>query len=335
MARAARQPCGGVGDGPQAEHAGPALRGALAGHEVEDPGRRPDAALVARHDVDDAAAEARPGAPQDRGIEGRAPRRVAGDPAAEVAAEQHGAAGGLRARVPGELPERGADLDLGDAGARRPAHGHERRAGGLRAAGAAVPGLPGTGDQGDVRERLDVLDEGRPAVDAALEGSRRDRRGPRVALVHVVDRGRLLARDVPLGRGDQLDGDARVEPGPASRPLGQRTRDGGPGGAVRLADVEDDAPRTDRGGRELGAVEHEVRPAGHEDAVLGAERLALGAVDEHDRVAAGPLGDGRPLARDREPGAAATEEAGGVELRDQRRAPWPGPAAARAAPRAR
>ena len=61
-----------VGDRPQAEDARPALGGALAGHPVHDPGRRPDAAAVVAEEGDDAAAERGAGVAQRRS--GRAAR---------------------------------------------------------------------------------------------------------------------------------------------------------------------------------------------------------------------------------------------------------------------
>jgi len=71
--------------------------------------------------------------------------------------------------------------------------------------------------------------------------------------------------------------------------------------------------------RELRSVEDEMRSGRHEDAILLAERLALGAVGEDDGIApACPRGDGRPLAADGEPGTAATEQPGGLEDGRQR-----------------
>ena len=58
-----------VGDRPEAEHARPALGGALAGHAVHDPGRRPDAAAVVAEERDDAAAERGAGVAQGDRVE--------------------------------------------------------------------------------------------------------------------------------------------------------------------------------------------------------------------------------------------------------------------------
>jgi hypothetical protein len=64
-------------------------------------------------------------------------------------------------------------LDLGDPEAvAGGAHGDERGARSLRAAGGPVPGRAEAGDQRGVREALDVLDERRAAADSGLRRSR-------------------------------------------------------------------------------------------------------------------------------------------------------------------
>ena len=79
----------------------------------------------------------------------------------------------------------------------------------------------------------------------------------------------------------------------------------------------------DRVRRDQRAVEDEVRPQRHQDAILAARRLALGAVRDDHRPAAGAFGDGTPLAPDRKAGAAATLQSGCLERGDQGR-PWSG-----------
>src|SRR2546425_7124962 len=83
------------------------------------------------------------------------------------------------------------------------------------------------------------------------------------------------------------------------------------------ADIENDVVGANRSRREQRAVDYEVRPGLHQRAILETQRLALGAVREHNRVSRGALGDRSPLAADREAGAPSAEEAAGLQLGDQ------------------
>ena len=94
----------------------------------------------------------------------------------------------------------------------RAGHGDERRPRPLRGAGPEPVGAV-AGDQREVRERLDVLHERRAPEEAALRrGAAEHPRAGRSAL-DVREDGRLLPRDVALGRDDQPDG--RLVPGAA------------------------------------------------------------------------------------------------------------------------
>ena len=200
---------GRVGDRPEAEDARAALGGALAGHPVQDPGGRPDAADAVAEECDDAAAERGAGVAQRDRVERQAPRSLGADPAAEVAAEQDrlavvGARAG--ARGPCQLRDRRADLDLVDAVVRGAGDGDQRGPGRRAAAGLAVPARRRAGrSSAACGEALDVLDERRAAADPALVGAWRGRGRAGVALVDEVDGRGLLAGDV-RGRARRRSG---------------------------------------------------------------------------------------------------------------------------------
>ena len=135
-----------------------------------------------------------------------------------------------------------------------------------------------------MRERLDVLHERRSAADAALERPRRRERRLRRAAVQEADERGLLT-------GDERASGQRRGPAP---------RDGRRGVSRRASIASASAPqlqlgatrgrrspaRTERVGREHGAVENEVRRRTEEHPVLAARRLALRRVDDDDRPAA-------------------------------------------------
>jgi hypothetical protein len=176
-------------------------------------------------------------------------------------------------------------------------------------------------DQGHVGEALHVLDEGGEATHAALVRARGrdDRTG--VGIVGEVHGGRLLAGDVAIRREEEPN--ARPRPGVATtvfrlRAFGDRPLQGLRRGFVTLADVQHDLVGADGLGRKLRPVEHEVRAQEQERSILVAERLALGAVDEHDRPRPdAALGHGAPLPPDRETSATSSEQPARVELPDQ------------------
>ena len=146
-------------------------------------------------------------------------------------------------------------------------------------------------DERHVRERLDVADEGRAVVDAALERSRRHGRRQRGLAVDVGDRGGLLAADVAARRRDDAQGGPAVARRAALVDGAQRR---GPHPRVRALDVEHHLVGADRGGGDHGAVDHEVRRVGEQDGVLAAGRLALRAVGD-DHGPAPPARDGAQL----------------------------------------
>jgi hypothetical protein len=108
------------------------------------------------------------------------------------------------------------------------------------------------------------------------------------------------------------------------RPLGECTLQGGHGRSVVLTDEQHDVVGADARGREEGAVDDEVGAALHEQAVLEAERLALGSVGEEHGASTATSGDRPPLGSDRERRTPATAQIAPLEDLDQ-----PGPAARR------
>ena len=226
----------------------------------------------------------------------RVERQVAGlvgrQPAAEVATEQDCPWVGRDARGLGELGDRRPDLDLGD-GATGSAPDRDQCGAARRwPAELAIPVVSVSGDEGRLGETLDVLDERRPAVDAALVRPRGRAGRPAVAVVDEVDRGRFLAGDI--GRRGRDERDGHVAAGPLSRvALAERAFEGDPGGAMLGPDVQDDPVGADRAGREDRAVEHEMWPGRHQRPVLGAHGLALGAIGQDHGAAGRALGDRR------------------------------------------
>jgi hypothetical protein len=86
---------------------------------------------------------------------------------------------------------------------------------------------------------------------------------------------------------------------------------------VLLADVDHDLLGADGLRGQDRAIDHEVRAVGHEGAVLGASRLALGAVHDDDRAAVGAFRDRPPLAAHGKARPTATEQAARFEGRDE------------------
>ena len=135
----------------------------------------------------------------------------------------------------------------------------------------------------------------------------------------MVDQRGLLAGEEAGGRDGELDGDA-VEP--RVQPLLDRLAD--PAGHVVLAvgvDDEDRGVRAERLGRELQAVEDEVRGEPEQGRVLVAGGFGLGTVGDHGRGPSAPVGrleDRRELAVDREGAAAAAGQARLLDVADQR-----------------
>ena len=135
----------------------------------------------------------------------------------------------------------------------------------------------------------------------------------------MVDQRGLLAGEETGGRDRELDRDP-VEP--CVQPLLERPADAA-GHVVLAVGVgdQDRGVRAERLGRELQAVEDEVRCEPQQRRVLVAGGLGLGAVRDHGRGPPAPVGrveDRRELAVDREGGAAAAGEARSLDVADQR-----------------
>src|SRR5207302_11091830 len=134
------------------------------------------------------------------GVEGQVPRLRDGRPGTEVAAEEDSLRGAPKAARGRHLPDGGAELDLPYARVRdRPGDGDERAARRLVTAGGPVPAVPEACDQGGRRQALDVLNQGGPSADPALERTRRRSARQCDALVQVADRRGLLSGDVAGG----------------------------------------------------------------------------------------------------------------------------------------
>jgi hypothetical protein len=182
----------------------------------------------------------------------------------------------------------------------------------LGGAELAEPVRPEAQDLGQVGQRLDVVDQGRGAVDAALERPWRRAGGHGRPSVQPVDQRRLLAGDVSRWDGRQPDRHAGLR----AAALGQGLPDGVERGGGGLVDADDHLAGADRGSRQQRAVEHQVWGHGEQQLVLAAAGLALGAVDHHHRRTPA-LADGAQLDPGREAGAASTAEAGPLDGGDQ------------------
>ena len=162
-------------------------------------------------------------------------------------------------------------------------------------------------------QRLHVVHQGGPPLDAALVRPwRGEGRLARPAVQVLDDRG-LLAGDVPAGDAGQADRH-RVEAGrlPFGHgvvQLGQQVALPAVHAQVRLAGV-------DRAGGQRDPVQNQVRQPGQQQPVLAAGRLALGAVGDHHRLAGG-VRDRPHLAPGRKPGAAPASEPGPLHEVDQ------------------
>jgi hypothetical protein len=168
-------------------------------------------------------------------------------------------------------------------------------------------------DQTEVGQGLDVLDQGRAAVDPPLERPRA-KRGLGLAARQSVGQRRFVAGDESVVNAEQLKvwvpGQARVGPfvGRGHQPFGQRI--------VALAEGQDHRLGADRAGGDRRAVEDQVRGFVEQRAILGAGRLALGAVGHH-RAWTAAAGHRPHLAGNREGGAAPTTQPRAVHLVNQ------------------
>ena len=132
-------------------------------------------------------------------------------------------------------------------------------------------------DQREVSERLDVLDQGRAAPDAAFEGSGRHEGRLRRSRIEEVHKGALLADEVAVGDRDHSRGDS-VEVGA----LSDRAREGGERLGVAGLDADDRLVRVHGSGGQGDAVEHEMGREAQQRGILLARRLTLDSIGEHD-----------------------------------------------------
>ena len=162
------------------------------------------------------------------------------------------------------------------------------------------------GDEPEVGEGLDILDERGPTVHAALEGPISVDGGCSV-IAGPVGKRALLARDV-AGRGrDELNSD-QIGSAFGDRPFEVIYRRGA------TVHGEIGIGRADGRRRCLNAIKDEVRNVCEEDSVLAARRLALHCIGDDDGpTPGGPLSptcgavdDRLHLAGRREPSTATT-----------------------------
>ena len=307
-------------DRVEAVHARAALTGVLIGEpacRARDLGQR--AHPVARHRDHDPRAQTAAGPAQRRRRPGeRRPQRVGRHPGAEVPADEHrrevGAVGTGQLQHVAE-PRRRAGSRTPRAAPTAPESVTSVVPGSSRVPADAEPVGAEAADQREVAERLDVLHERRPAVDAAFERPGRHERRLRVAAVQPVDERGLLAGHVAVRSADHADRAPRRSR-TARRSAIARSSTGCTDRAA--LDAQDHLARADDLGREHGAVEHEVRRVAHQHDVLEARRLALGAVRDHDRPPA--RRDRGELRRGREPRAALAAQPAALDLGEQRRA---------------
>ena len=198
-----------------------------------------------------------------------------------------------------------------DGAAERDQHGARL----LGRAELAEPVGAEAGDQGDVGERLDVLDECRAGRRTPRSNGRGGtKRGLRGAAVQPLHERRLLAGDEALGGGDELD--ARCARPPRARSAIAAATLACAAAAPRPTAITILRAPTARG-RGHGAVEHEMRVDAQEQRVLVARGLALDAVGDDDRAGA-PRRPPRSFTARREAGAAAPAQPARLDRRDER-----------------
>ena len=250
--------------------------------------------------------------------------RPAGEHGLEPLAGQHAAAA-----AEDQFAQRGAHRQFVQAGAQhvpreRVQLGSDRSPQAQR----AVPVGAVAQDVGDVSERLHVVQQRRGAVDAPFGRVGRLQRGEREAAHHVGHRRGLLAADVQPGTPAHLQPhrlahqrrhliQQRVH---APRGRGQSQRHHRL--VLARVDVQRDLVGAHRHRGDQRALDHLVRGAGEQEAVL--ERAGLVLVPVADDPLAATLGVRRlgghrgPLAVGGEAGAAEAAQAGGLKRRHDR-----------------
>src|SRR5664279_3548990 len=237
-------------------------------------------------------------------------RDAAGDDALELLAAEHAAA-----VLVDELRERVAVFDFVHAGPRHVSRDRDQlRARALRGADLAERLGAVAHDARDVGERLDVVDDGRPLVEAAHGEARRP--VARVALP-AFERGqqaRRLAADVRAGAPVDDDvareravGDAGAEQAGRIRLL-DRAGEASIGQVELAADVDEGMAHLQREGGDQHRLDQQVRRVLEDPAVLEGAGLALvGIGAEIVRLLVVEL-DHAPLAPGREGRAAVAED---------------------------
>ena len=140
-----------------------------------------------------------------------------------------------------------------------------------------------------MRERLDVVDQRRPAEVARLGGEGRSQAWHAAASFQRLEHRRLLAADVGAGAGHDLHGHRPEQPGRAE--LGNCGQQPRSCSRVLLAQIDDRVLGLDEAGRDRHALDEQMRPQLHDVAVLDRPGLALVGVDDDDaraRVAGRP-----------------------------------------------
>ena len=150
----------------------------------------------------------------------------------------------------------------------------------VRVADRAEPVGAVAGDQRDVREGFDVVDQSGPAARAGDRGEDDAVARQGRATLDALDDGGLLAGDELVRRLHQGDL-VRVQPGGA--PLVERfgRRRHGVGVQIQI-----DLVGVDGGGGGLEPVEHQMWGAFEQHGVLAAQRLTLGGVADDHRFGA-------------------------------------------------
>src|SRR5262245_44551000 len=268
-------------------------------------------------------------------------RRAAGNDGEQVVAAAEHAAGMLVQ----ELVQRDAHRFLDRARLVHVAGNAEQlRAGVVGPPDAGEPGRAPAQDIGHHRDRLDVVDRGRAAVEADIGGERRFQAGLTLLAFEAFEQRRLLAADIGAGAvmHDDIEGktvDVVLADEAGLVGLVHRRLQ-----ALALADefaADVDVAGVGIHGEagEQAALDQEVRTVPHDLAVLAGAGLGFIGVDhEVVRPAVGLLGHERPFQAGREPGPAAPAQARGLDLVDDPVAPLlhdglaavPGAAGARA-----
>ena len=157
-----------------------------------------------------------------------------------------------------------------------------------------------------MRQRLDVVDQRRPAEVAGLSGEWRSQPRHSAPPLHRLEHRRLLAADVRAGADHELDGEAAR----SDRLAQDRARR-----RVFLAEVDVRLVRLAEAHRRLEPLEEELRAELQHVAILDRPRLALVSVDDHD-ARAGLLSHRRPLPPGRKARATHTRQPRGFQPRE-------------------